>query len=848
MKLFGLRPTTLLGFYGSRLRRHPVQEVFAGAGIAVGVALLFAVQVANTSTTGSAEQVVHGLVGDARLQLSARSADGFPESLAKRTAQLPGVRHAAPLLRARITLVGPQARRSVELVGTTPTLPALGGALTRNFGTSGLRLTDGIALPSGVADATGATADRSVRLLVAGSARRVRVGVVLREDSIGPLAGSQTAVAALPFVQDLTGRRGMVSQVLVVPQRGKTVQVTRELERISGGRLTVAPADAELGLLRQAAKPNDQSTGLFAAIAAMVGFLFALNAMLLTSAERRRFIADLRVQGFDHRQVVVILAFEGLALGTLASLVGLALGDFLSRLVFDEVPEYLAFAFPVGTQRVVHGTSAAFAFGAGLLAALLASLRPLLDLRRQLPVIAVFREAGEPGEGITDRVAAGAVLAGVGLLAVTTAVLVVAPGATLVGGVLLAVAVLLVTPAFFSAAARRVERLGQRTRRANMLVIGMRELAGAKTRSIAVAAVGALAVYGSVAIEGTHADLLRGLDRATTERLGTADLWVTTGSSGLTTDSFPATREIAAIQRAPGIRDVRPYRGSLLDAYGRRMWVIGRPREDREMIPPSQLLEADLAQATRRLRQGGWATISNNLAKSRDLDVGETFVLPTPVGVSRFRVAAITTNIGWVPGTVIINADDYARVWNSRAPAALEVDLEPGISNSEGKRIVQATLGPGSVLKVQTTTEHQAAYRELSRQGLSRLSQISTLLLIAAALAMASAMGTAVWQRRRRLAALKVQGFDHRQLWRALLCETGFVLAIGCGVGAVMGLYGHLLASRYLELTTGYPAPFALGGNQVLVAFALVAGTAYAVAALPGYAAAQVPARVSFQE
>jgi ABC-type antimicrobial peptide transport system permease subunit len=109
-------------------------------------------------------------------------------------------------------------------------------------------------------------------------------------------------------------------------------------------------------------------------------------------------------------------------------------------------------------------------------------------------------------------------------------------------------------------------------------------------------------------------------------------------------------------------------------------------------------------------------------------------------------------------------------------------------------------------------------------------------------------MGSAIWQTRRRLAALKIQGFDHRQLWRALLYETGFVVTVGCGVGAVMGLYGHALASRYLQQTTGYPAPFAPGATQLLLAIAFVAGTACAVAAIPGYRAAQVSPRLSFQE
>jgi hypothetical protein len=49
-------------------------------------------------------------------------------------------------------------------------------------------------------------------------------------------------------------------------------------------------------------------------------------------------------------------------------------------------------------------------------------------------------------------------------------------------------------------------------------------------------------------------------------------------------------------------------------------------------------------------------------------------------------------------------------------------------------------------------------------------------------------------------------------------------------------------------LTTGFPAPFAVGGPQVLIPLAVVAGVALAVIALPGLAAAQVPPSVSFQE
>lgn len=72
-RILGLRLTMLLHICGRRLRLHTGQELLAGSGIAVGVALVFGVLFANTSLTGSAGRLIHQVVGSARLELAARS-------------------------------------------------------------------------------------------------------------------------------------------------------------------------------------------------------------------------------------------------------------------------------------------------------------------------------------------------------------------------------------------------------------------------------------------------------------------------------------------------------------------------------------------------------------------------------------------------------------------------------------------------------------------------------------------------------------------------------------------------------------------------------------------------------
>jgi putative ABC transport system permease protein len=266
------------------------------------------------------------------------------------------------------------------------------------------------------------------------------------------------------------------------------------------------------------------------------------------------------------------------------------------------------------------------------------------------------------------------------------------------------------------------------------------------------------------------------------------------------------------------------------------------------MIQPSQLLHGNLGQATQRIRNGGWAAVSNGFAEERHLKVGDTFTLPTPSGTARLRVAAITTNVGWPPGAITLNDNDYQRYWQTTNPTALEVNLKPGVTPQAGKQAVEHALANRPGLLIQTLREREVRYEASARQGIASLTNIATLLFIATSLAIAAALSAAIWQRRTRLAALKANGFTSLQLLRALLLESLILIGAGCLDGAVFGIYAHALASRWLQLSIGFPAPFSLGLGLVFLTLAIIAAIALAVIALPGLLAARTPAHASFQE
>ena len=103
-----LRLGSALRLYLIRLRGRRVQELLAILGIAVGVALLYASQVASTSLSGPVKAINNGLVGRSQLQVLSRANVGMPAAVYDQVLAIPGVRRAAPALQLSGNLERPE--------------------------------------------------------------------------------------------------------------------------------------------------------------------------------------------------------------------------------------------------------------------------------------------------------------------------------------------------------------------------------------------------------------------------------------------------------------------------------------------------------------------------------------------------------------------------------------------------------------------------------------------------------------------------------------------------------------------------------------------------------------------
>jgi putative ABC transport system permease protein len=812
----------LVYLYAGWVRDKPAREALAALGVAVGVALVFATMTANRSIAGSADRIVDGLAGSAQIQASARGPSGVSRS-SLRISHLPGVQQAVPLLEGPVAISHAGRTVSTQVVGA-----GIGVASINNLAETVPLTGGGLMLPAALASALnvprGQPGGSTVTIFARGRVVRVRVQRVLGPEVLGELSHSLVAFGFLGYVQRLLGLPGRISNILVRAAPGDTALARRSLAGVVQPQMKVSSATSDRSLLREALRPQDLSSSFFALLGVLVGVLLVVTATMLTIADRRRELAELRLQGYSPRQLVVIVLFQGVILGAISSLVGVLAGYGLARGVLRATPDYLASAFPLGSGTTVSVPLAIGAWIAGVALTCVCVSPVLLD-----------RSGWAEGRTIGTQTRRWMLAGAVGLVVLSIVAIAWAP---LAAALLLVVAIPLCMPAVLAGVVSVLERFATGSR-SRWLALAVGSVRATQLRAIALAATAAIGVFAVVVAEGAHGDLLRGLEGGYDRYVASADIWVTSPMDDLATSPFPAGRLTARIARVPGVTSVRPYYGGWIDMNGRRVWLISRSAAG--LIPGAQVIRGNAKLAHQRFLSGNWIAISDQLAHTIGVHIGGTVSIPTPSGPERFRVAATTTNLGWSSGVVFLPARDYTQYW-AAAPAALEVDTTPTM-RAVALANIRHIVGPG--LSVQTSAQRAGQADALPRQGLERLSEIAWLLVVAATVAIALAMGASIWPRRGELASLRLQSFTPRQVQAILAWEAVLVMGSGGVLGILAGVYGHIAADGYLRLSTGYPVIWALGVPTLASVVLLVTVVTAMILAAPGYIAARAPLRLA---
>jgi putative ABC transport system permease protein len=791
--------------YGSA-RRQPFQFGLAVFGVALGVALVVAIDLCSDSARtahSEAEQVGSGLA----THRVVGGPNGVAESVYHALRVVYGARSATPVLGGDVELVdsdgGPE---HVSLLGVDPfaraTQPSLAETMSGSDQVSLFTLLvepESVLIGSELAARMSLTVGDSLRVRgVVGDIGLRVAGVIQPADPTLRAWLGMRAIVDVATAQEVLGRLGYLDSIdLTAPPNADQTQWAAELSEKLPDTVSLRSADARVRQARALMQSFDTNLDMLGLLALMVGLLLVYNAMTFVVVVRREQLGVLRALGVTRAAIFGLILAEATVIGVVASAVGVAMGIALASQLLALVAQTLNdLYFQVQIDSLhVRAQTLWSAASLGVVGAICASLVPAGEAARATPASAVRRSSLEEGVGKALPWVAGAgavlMLLGLGLLAL--------PGERLDVAFASLAALVMGAGAMTPAALRWLcVTLGSAAEVGgyNVATVALRGVAMSASRcSVAVAAL--TVALGSMAGVGIMIESFRGgVDQWLKSTLR-AEFYVYESSSrarSVLPDDFsslalshPDVEAISLGRRAEVIGRTGPLNVTALRLpqrarLGFEFLGLGMGADD----GPEAALWRDF--------DAGAVLISEPFARRHALALGESVSVQTEVGWRDLTVAGIYRDYASEQGTMILALDAYRRLFRDSAVSTAGVYLKPAGSRAKVMSYLEARYGSTIALNSTSAAEIHAA----SLTVFDRTFAITHVLrLITVAVAFTGVLGALLalqLERRRELSLLRALGFTQWQSAASVMAQTGaiglaaglFSMPLGLGVGAFL--------------------------------------------------------------
>lgn len=768
------------------LARHPWQSGLSILGIALGVAVVIAVDVANSSATRAFDLSVQQIAGRATHRIEAASGR-IPDSL------YVGLRQnlratASPIIEATIklgdstlTLVGLDLLAYAQLRGEQEVTKIEGSRLARLLSTPGALLLDG-------EDARHLGVAAGDRLPVELAGRQATARIVAVVDSSGGSGARGLAIADIATAQELTGRIGLIDHVDLILEPDAVEAARAALP--AGLRLVDAGRRSET--FRQMTRAFRINLTAMSLLAMLVGGFIIYNTMTFAVLRRRRILGTLRALGCTREQLFRLVVGEAMIFAAIGALLGVALGVLtgwgLVQLVTRTIND-LYFTLTVSSLYLSPFTLIK-GLGIGALVTLVGALGPAFEAARAQPR-EVLQETSL--ERRADRWVLGLAVLGVSLAAVGWLATLIPSRSLTLGFAALMILILgysLCVPALLKGLARLLTPWAGRALGLPGILAGRGIDAAILRTGIAAAALTiavATTVGVGVMIDSFRASLVNWLE-------GTlrSDIYLTQpeGSGANEAEGLPS--DLAkALTGIPGIADVSRGRATQVNTANGSVRLLA--------LESSSTTHRGFAFEGReapglwpRFERGEVLLASEPFAYHRQVSVGDEVELFTPEGWRALEIGGIFRDYGSGNGMLVLARQRYIALWQDETISSLGLVLESG---ADAERVFTSARRLAETYDRPILVTRSAEIRERSLAIFDQtfaITQVLRLLAIGVAVVgILSALMALQLERRREYAIMRATGMTRGQLGVLVLTQTS-MLGLAAGIlalplGLVMG-------------------------------------------------------------
>jgi len=753
-------------------RRHPAQLILSFVGIVLGVGIVTAVLITNTSSRRAFALSTDALYGRTTHQIvGADGVDGREYAdLRRRQPALAMV----PIVEGQLALAG----ELFTLLGIEPFAEATFG---RSASGSAFRPDDDALFELLFDDdAIGISAGTQARLSLPlreslpaeanGHTRFLRI--VGEFTSSNPAASEGLLLADIAVAQRLLGLGSSISRIdlILTPE-----QVTEVMAALPP-HLRLDEAATRERTMRAMTRGFQINLTAMSLLALVVGAFLIHNTMTFAVLQRRELYATLRISGVTSRAILASVLAEALVIGTAGSIAGIALGHAIAQALISLTTRTINdLYFVLHVQEVwfspwLAAGGLALGIGSSVAAASTsafdaAAVSPAQAQRRSLAEHRVRRMLPRLGSSGIVIMCIGVMLA---LLPLQSLVAGFAAMMLLIGGYGLAL------PAVILGISRALARPASRLGTAVAHAVGSIERNISRT-GLAIAAL-AIAVSATFGVEIMITSFRQSVD----DWLGMtlqSDLYV----SGPTTVSSQASSPLVAgvesiVASTPGVAAYSTGRVvKVATDVGQLDMLVLAPHA--ASSAGFEFLSGDADASWQRLLQSDSVLISEPLATKHNLDVDDTVSLFTArAGEQPFRVAGIVRDYGSSHGRLTIVRERWAAWWDDERISSLGIMVADDTSPEQVLERLRSRLSTtGKPLDIRSND----AIHERSLDVFDRTFEVTRVLrwltVGVAFVGIFSALLALHLERAREFAILRACGATRLQVAQTVFAQTLFM-------------------------------------------------------------------------
>ena len=834
------------------LTRHPWLMGLSVLGVAIGVAVVVSIDLANTSAQRAFQLSAETVTGKATHQIVG-AGETLSDDVYRRLRTTGGVRPSAPVVEGYASIEG--ADRTFQVVGVdpfsdAPFRPYVGtGPDARQDLDLGAFMTQNTALMSApTAASLNLSPGDTLHVEVEGTHHPIHLVGRMRPDN----ERTRRAVANLLVMDVSTAQRlfdmhGQLSRIdLILPDsdslRARALQHVQS-QLPAGARIQRSETRTET--VEQMTRAFELNLTALSLLALVVGAFLIYNTMTFSVVQRRGLIGRLRALGVTKGQVFRLVLVEAGILAVIGSALGLLLGIVLAsglvQLLAQTIND-LYFVVEVSQLTVtpwILGKGAILGIGTTLLSAL-----PPAREATTAPVSTVLQRSTQESNvrALAPRLAIAGVAVGVAgalILLVTEKSILASYGALLC----LLCAAALLTPIAVVALATAVRPVAE----AVFGVLGRMAARGVVTNlsrtGVAIAAL-TISVAATVGV-GLMIDSFRGTVEDWLTQSLQADVYVQPPSlvfrrSDATLDSTVVNR-LRGMSGVAGAYSVR--RVSVASSEGSTELLAIEPGPETEDVYRFKVGDPDLIWS--QFRDQPTVFISEPYSYRHDLGVGDTVRLQTDRGQQPFPIEGIYYDYGSDLGVVMMSRNTYLQYFDDRGVSGLAFYAASGVDVDALMTDMRTEIrGLQDVI-----IRSNRALRETSLRIFDRAFTITTVLRILAVLVAFIGVLTALMalelERQREMGVLRATGMTPPQLGGYVTLQTSLMGAISGVLALPLGyVLAYVLIHVINRRSFGWTLQLTVSLEVLIQALVLAIGAALLAGLYPAWRMARTqPAR-----